>query len=735
MSIFGNPGAQQPPQLPADPTRVNQGAFVQGVPNSLPIAPPFQPKNQNQAELTPICTGLIMAELQHEAYKNPLRTFCFNLISGNNWNNPHFTEIIESVVEYAEMLILGHRLDPQQAVSKAVKDVIPMFTALMVQRYPGLEQYIPAGGQQEIQRLLGELGQMAASIHAFKQGAQPPQAAPSPQGHYQQPQGYYQQPQQPQGYYQQPQQPQGYGQQWQQPRQPNVPMGVPPQAPQQPHRSGYLAARGVSNQQTPHQDMFQQPQQNAPQQEGSSVRGSAYTRRHPSISASLDDYDQPQQPQQPAQQPPQNFQGVDMTTGPVDEDFSSEPFEDFNQPQEPQVERKWDRRVVSDKGLTYIPAHLSDWTPEGSFHPAYDPTTHVLFHVFNTQGQAREVVMPIEEGMEYLAHETSPNKPKNLPPVEDGKVVPIDEVFQPKATKLPANLEEVDEEVLKDIKESKKAIVLPEVFCASSAHDAMAQARLYMSDQKLNEQWSARPIQFSYYLTYPLVDQVVDKEDGKEVKLSEVLKATLELESVTEYHAQLVKLSRNRLFPRDVLHMLNKYSTDAVNDALKYGILSDWNVDSFLEDWTELQAGFVEEYGDQVGVELRNKLIARRGREIIAGGLCVLTGELREKAFGEEGVLARYRKRRKDIVAIGQFRTEAHVPFDAAQLSIALEEGANTLRRTALPNLYDAVLEMVRGGKQSFGKFQKLWISTNDNLKIEVQEGILNKEYFILKTK
>tara|TARA_B100000929_G_scaffold221965_1_gene178318 strand:+ start:3546 stop:5780 length:2235 start_codon:yes stop_codon:yes gene_type:complete len=744
MSIYGNPGAQQQPQqLPADPTRVNEAAFIQGVPNALPFAPPYQPKNQTQSELANVCTGLIIAELQNEAYKNPLRTFTFNLVSSNNWGNPYFTELIESVVQYAEMLIVGYRQDPQQAVGKAVKETVSMFVALMTSKFPPLQQYIPAGGQHEIQNLLNQLQQQAASIHAFAQGVQPAIAAPTPQGGYQQPQqqGYYQQPQQ-QGYYQQPQQ--SYQQQWQQPRQPNVPMGLPPQQqPQQPHRSGYLAQRGLGGQQQPqHHDMFQQQPQQQPQQQTSSVRGSAYTRRHPAVTASLGDYDQPQQtgqpqPQQPERSQPQaqNFQGVEMTTGPVDETFNSDPFEEFNQPQEPKIDRKWDRRHVPEKGLTFIPAHLSDWVPENSFHPTYDPSTHVLFHVFNAQGQAREVVMPIEEGMEYLAHETNPTMPKNLPPVEDGKVVPIDEVFSPKATKLPASLEEVNDEILKDIKESKKTMVLPEVFCASSGHDAIVQARMFLSDQKLNDQWAKRPVQFSYYLTYPLLDQVVDKEDGKDVMLSDVLKATLELESVTEFHAQLVKLSRNRNFPRDVVHMLNKYSTDAVNDALQYGMLSDWNIDSFLEDWGDLMNSFVEEYGDQVGIELRNKLVARRGREIIAGGLCVLTGELRDKAFGEEGVLARYRKRRKEIVAIGQFRTEAHVPFDAAQLSIAMNEGPNTLKQGALPNLHAAVLEMVRGGKEAFGKFQKLWLSTNDNLKIEVQEGILSKEYFILKTK
>ena len=771
----------QPAQsnLPVSATQPDQQMYIQGLPQNIPFQIPMQLPPNQQPMLAP-CAGMFLQELQNNAGKNGMRIFAFNYLSRNQYQNQEFMEAVKGVVEYADMLINTKQYDPQQAVAQAANEMATIMSSLFAKQFPELLRYAPQGADQEADRWMARMNSIRVEVDKWMKAQQnqhwgqqngmggplnqqPQQNWPQPQQNWQQPQQNWQQPQQQvwggqQQHWQQPQQAQVWGGQA---PQPNPPYGA------SPHQSAYYSRNnpgqmGVGSQQQ--NGMFQTSQQNPPQNTMSAgVRGSSLGRRkHRAITESMDengynDYRTPEQVQadnvrqQQRQfadvsgsgdfvtQTPESFPNVDMVSSNVEPEFSSEPFA------EEKPSREMDRIETAEK--VAMPAHLSGleatYSIKRPYRIAYDPKKQVKFHVLTrSTGDIVELVEEANDEMDYLTHETDPRVKRNLPKPEDGKIIAAEDIFVDKShVKLPNDLKDVSEEVLTDITEGKKMLVLPNIYTATSPVVARCLARLETRDQGLSDQWSRRPIQFSYNQVFPLVNQSVDKEDGHELDLKEILNVTLELDNVDDYLKQLHRLHKNRNFPRDVLAMLNHYSTVAVNEALQYGIGLDWDIDSFMENWNggadeqSLEDDFLEEFGAEQGAALYATLLEKSGPRIIGGGLRVLHGDDLKACFDSGGALEQMKSHQKDLVVLAEFHTQTFVQWESGELSLDLEEGGAVLLESKLPKLHGAVKEMIDEARKSYSGFQRLSIVTSDMVMIDVHEGILGKDFLVLDSR
>lgn len=770
--------------LPVSATVPNQNMFIPNLPTNIPFQPQVQLQPRQYPFLQP-ATGFFLAELQGNAGKNALRTFAFNLFSSNQYNNKDFNEFLLGVIEYAEMLAYTQRVQPEQACQAAAAEMASIATCVFAKRYPELLRMGPNGTVQEVERWIERLSQIRNEIHRFQ--SQPGHQQPQQQMGWQQapgmtpppgwggtpmPQQPYPPQQQQVAGWQQPYPPQQQPGMWQHPHQQMQGMGQQPYPPQQvPWQQRAMTMPGMPGQQhqsslyNRHQQpgmtmqqgmgLFQTPpQQINPVAQG--VRGSSLKPRpNPAVMERMGDHgyqdfrspEQVQQDQYRAQQiggqvnqfaqqvnsftdtartqAQQHLADWDLQTTRVDPEF--------NEPTPPpQEERSYDHIVTNDQEAK--PAHLSGWeatySPKRPYKMAYDPSTHVKFHVRNREGEVTELVEEYKEDMDYLRHETNQSIKGKLPSLEDGKVIPNMDLLTT-AQPLPPTgdlTDEEREEKLKDIQNQSETLLVTDTFTTYGEQYARTMCELFLVRHGMENQWTQRAIEYNHQTVVPYYNQKVG-----DVELKEILKITHELESIDDYVAQLRKLNSNVDFPTYLLTELVEDSTRVLNEALTIGLGTDWRVDSILEDWVDLKREFISDMGQEQGAALLAELEKQCATAIITGGRRVVLGEELEALFLKGGALYQFAAEKDKLVVLTTLTSETHVPWRAADVSLALENGVGVVLPSKLPNLHGAVLNIARRADQSVQHFHRNYIVTADNVKLEIHRGILGKDYYLLK--
>lgn len=788
MSFFPN-SQQGAGNLPVSATQPDGTYYIQqGLPNQLPFQIPYQPKTPAQQELLQPAVGLFVQQLQDNAGRNGARTFAFNMLSQNGYQNGEFTAAVESVVEYAEMLVQAMQYPPNEAIQQASKEIAQILSCLYVTKFPQLEQMLPPGGMNQISQDLqrGQDIQAAVEQNRRTQSAGGGNYMNHPRAQQQQWGGPQQnnqmqwggpQPQQPQQQYTQSVWGGGQPQGRPMPQQQGGPFGVPGGGnPVQPQNQGNMGMQGTGG------GMFQEqaPQQPNSQGMGGMRRSSLTTRKHPAVAQSMDDQgyqnhqnpgnaqqdfqnaqqfngnythqpvpQQPQQPQQPNAWSNRNFNQVEMETGPA-ENFDDQPFPNADAPVSPaqavpNEERPWDYIVDPKTGSEMVPAHLSNWERTWSIdrpHPlAYDHTTHVKFHIRNANGVVIEDVVPKEPSMDYLTHETD-HRLKGGLPLRQGeeKVVPLDELLGKAEDVKEAVVlkDDLDEEGLKDIKATKKPLVIPGPFFATSGFEAECLVNDQLVKEDLVEESNKRPLQYDFVQVVPFSNKELKAKDGdksRDTDLEQILQTLLKLESVNQYHGYLKQLNEKTTVPRQAINFLNENSTRAVNEALQAGLGLTWKIGSFLDDWEELMETFVIKHGDEQGPALRNLMLARYGQRIIGGGYRVLSGEDYDKTFSDEGPFQHLSAHRSGVIVLGLRQAVVTVPFSARQVSIDETPGnIYDLNESKLPNLHQAVKTFKDYLSEDFyNKGARKSIRTQERLSIELLEGAYNTQHTVLK--
>ena len=105
-------------RLPVDPHEPHPWAFNKDLPNVVPNIPPVQCAQGLQPYLQ-LLVGMSLLEAQNHAGRNPLRTFYFNMLTNNNFQNQDYLELMQSVAEVADYLVSVKHLGITQAIQEA----------------------------------------------------------------------------------------------------------------------------------------------------------------------------------------------------------------------------------------------------------------------------------------------------------------------------------------------------------------------------------------------------------------------------------------------------------------------------------------------------------------------------------------------------------------------------------------------------------------------------------------
>jgi hypothetical protein len=448
FSTFNQPNVNQ---LPVSATEVNQQYYCAGAPYQVPFKNAFPD----------IVNGYVIKMLQDSAFKNPLRIFLFNMASANGYQNELYQMLVASTTALAEALAVTTQGNSQeQLVLNASNEVVACATAMMANQYPSLKNMMGQGIEVEINRLMSrhqQIGQLIAQVQQQQQSF----AQPQPQGQWGGGHNQFSQPQQ--GSW--PQQAQGA---WPQNRapapaaNPNINWGrfaggavnAPPAASTfNPNAGGYQGRGGLSA--APALPAPTPAPQAAPAASSDSFGGGQWggrsssdwpKRAAPAAQPSAIVEEMFQDMGTPAMQPIENAQQKAFAESvqrqqqkPVPEPYI-EPTQAPVATQSPggvtnhdtiDESRPYDL-VQLDSGVEIRPAHLSPWkrtwTIEAPWDMAFDPNTHMKFHVRTPDGVVKEVVKAIApqeaEKMEYLQHEIKQRTPYVLDPSK--KVVPVD---------------------------------------------------------------------------------------------------------------------------------------------------------------------------------------------------------------------------------------------------------------------------------------------------------------------
>ena len=105
--------------LPVSSQQPDGSMYIDGLPQNIPITPNIQPQTELQNQLAVMCTGYLLLHLQNNATQNQIRTFTFNFLSRNAYQNQDFSELLTLTIEYAEVLVAGYNTEPEKAANGA----------------------------------------------------------------------------------------------------------------------------------------------------------------------------------------------------------------------------------------------------------------------------------------------------------------------------------------------------------------------------------------------------------------------------------------------------------------------------------------------------------------------------------------------------------------------------------------------------------------------------------------
>ena len=166
--------------------------------------PPFVPQLQVLQEglpLIPHIASVIANESGILSNQSPARMFCFNMLASNGWQNNAYADVIKLAVDSAILKSrMGISNTPLAVAVDAAREVLTLYTSMLVMNYPELSQFMQpqqvqaaAANYNVYNDLLNQIGNMYAQTVSY----QPPQMvarqAVTPAGIGQRP-GYVQRP-------------------------------------------------------------------------------------------------------------------------------------------------------------------------------------------------------------------------------------------------------------------------------------------------------------------------------------------------------------------------------------------------------------------------------------------------------------------------------------------------------------------------------------------------------------
>jgi hypothetical protein len=93
--------------------------------------------------LLPEIAASLANEAGIRAGDHAARVFCYNLISSNNWNNQHFSDLVKMVIDMCRIELDRRRIDTiEQGLSTSISRALSYYTSYLVGLYPDLQSMI-----------------------------------------------------------------------------------------------------------------------------------------------------------------------------------------------------------------------------------------------------------------------------------------------------------------------------------------------------------------------------------------------------------------------------------------------------------------------------------------------------------------------------------------------------------------------------------------------------------------
>ena len=156
--------------LPVSPQVLEQN-FLRFPVQDPPCVPQVQIENW-MAGYVRLVAGMSAHVIQDHAQNNPARTFLFNLLARNSFDNEEFTLLVSGILDY---LVFEQVRQPgirvEMILDETVRNIIELLTAAMVKRYPALRGHLAYLGQQaaaQIDGHISEFEQMSNAVEQFR---------------------------------------------------------------------------------------------------------------------------------------------------------------------------------------------------------------------------------------------------------------------------------------------------------------------------------------------------------------------------------------------------------------------------------------------------------------------------------------------------------------------------------------------------------------------------------------
>jgi hypothetical protein len=684
VSYF-NPQQSTPSSLPFDHTRVNEQALLPHLPNNPPFIPPIQ-WSQALAPYAQLITGSTMAEVQNHVQRNPLRTFFFNMITTNLYNNPQFFDMLSGVAELTDYYRMAERADVPTAIRTAAHTIVSVQCAKAMNKYPAIQQYL---SEQQIKgsiEWLEVFQGLCAKVAQYMSGGQNPHGPPRQHGQY------------------------GH-------------QNAPPPA-------GAYMPTGTSN---PSNSFYGTGPASNP---GGAVVNGTFTGGLTHVIPRRDAAMLPEITEVMSGapgQPPLIRRSHVTSFGEPQPPAPLPPVEPATQGA---TKRSYDY-IVTDTGCVSTPAHLSTKTPtktaERPYKMAYDPTEFALFHGTHPDGTVEEHFIPWVHGgadMEYIAHELDNDMRAAIPvnPLAP-KIIP-DFGLLIEMAPINANLMVVAQAAAESTEEIDIPTINPELCVTvgfySDLKHALAAGQMALEIECLDrvvqtetEAGAATPITCAEAY-YDIVQPFVSNENDVAWFINELQSQTTILD-VIEMAQDVDGIQDPKLKV-----FVSQRLTGEINAALKYKLQVPQTIDDAFEDYQDLMVLLQQLYGDGMIEAWRIN-----ERALLVRALNVLRGErLVDYIVREHG--DNFVDRLSDKILVFADRVAVtYVDWTGAEMNVAFV-GSGAISATSMPNLHAAVTAMFARTNKSDSPFAHHLLHCSDEVVVEFHAGWLGTGFYLM---
>lgn len=765
----------QPQGFPVPISPPNQSMMVpqQNLPNNPPFAIQVQVHPHFQ-QFIPLFTGGVILALQQNMGKNYLRSFHFNLLSSNGWNNQEIVNTVNTAAKIFEFLMATQSqrgMQPLQALEMAVNDAVMFNLVDNVGRFSqGLQQFIDQQLANDLNGVANRAQQVMTQVNQFFQQAQGGMnrgyGAPAPvygagpvtttmsggnvpswmqtggQGGGV-PMGGYNAAPVPVpahlagGYNPNPGN-LGGGLRYAGP-QAHAPVGGgmfgPVAAPAVTgNQMGTGLKRRVQRKQVEDVSTDTNLELTMAPDGGRTVKAWSSSAEAERLAAEagtnrnrLPEANNPFTVTAPfADNAPSNLlpgqttEGVTYSTEPTP---APESWPKFINP-----ERPYDGMILED-GTEMRPASKSGWkitfSPDKPYRTIYDPTQLVLFHVKRPDGTVLERLEPRSDDMNYLDHELDPalrrvrrdqetaNGPQVVPTwglAERMKQIPEKSVAVMAPEPEAAEGEAAPVDTSDDLSTELKPRTLDVVAQVHSRGEALVRLSVLTNDKSINPSQES-PAEFYFEEITPVV---TDKN---------VINIVRSLEGITSFEELNAKLNEyDHLFSTEVKTVLDKRLTAAVVQALQKNMgLDGWAIDSYLADYDDLITALRSNFG---GTDTLVDAFHAFAPVMIGQSVAVLGGDSYTQYAKTVYSADDDSKLGDTLLAFRDRCSITQVPWNFADLRIDLN-GGGVISEAAMPQLYAAVRAIFSRTEDYPVTWARRYLCTADKKLIELRHGFL----------